>query len=71
MSNASEQHTKGFVADIEKYAAEAFPGIDSTTNRWVLAADLEKRLEDGTLKQQWDALQAKSAVTESFECFCK
>lgn len=69
MSNASEQHTKGFVADIEKYAAEAFPGIDSTTNRWVLAADLEKRLEDGTLKQQWDALQAKSAVSESFETF--
>lgn len=69
VSNISRQNVKGFTADIDKYVAEAFPGIDATMNRFFLAADLEKRIQDGTLKQQWDTLQAKSAVTESFENF--
>ncbi len=69
MSNFTLSRSYGIVADIDKYMLEAFPGIDATKNRIFLAADLEKRIQDGTLKQQWDALQAKSAVSESFECF--
>ncbi len=69
MSSNATKHYKGLVADIEKWAAESFPGIDATNNRILLAADLEKRISDGTLKQQWEALQAKNPVAQSFEEF--
>jgi len=69
MSNLATLRTKGLLAEVERYAAEAFPGIDATKNRVLLALDLEKRIQDGTLRKQWDMLQSKSAVGETFEAF--
>ncbi len=69
MSNATTSRAKGLVADIEKWALEAFSGIDSTNNRMLLTADLERRIQDGTLKQQWETLQRTNPVDKSFEAF--
>ncbi len=69
MSSDAAKHSYGFVADIEKWAAEAFPGIDATNNRILLIADLEKRINDGTLKGQWEALQKTNPVAQSYEEF--
>lgn len=58
----------GFTGDIEKYAAEALPGIDATKNRVLLALDLEMRRNDKALKSQWNAIKkANPSITESFE----
>ncbi len=69
LTDRAESSTSGLLGTIEKYAGEAIPGIDATKNRVILALDLERRIGDGTLKTQWDALQATSPVTETFEEF--
>ena len=61
--------SSGLLGVIEKYAGEAIPGIDATKNRVILALDLERRISDGTLKNQWDMLQTAAPVTESFDDF--
>lgn len=57
----------GLLGTIEKYLGESIPGIDATKNRIIVTLDLERRIADGTLKAQWDALQAKAPITDTFE----
>ena len=67
LTDRTTSSSSGILGVIEKYAGEAIPGIDATKNRVILALDLERRISDGTLRAQWDALQTKAPVTESFE----
>lgn len=69
LTDRATSSSSGIVAAVEKYVGEAIPGIDATRNRNILAIDLERRISDGTLKAQWDMLQAASPVKETFEEF--
>ena len=69
LTDRASSSNSGLLGVIEKYTGEVIPGIDATKNRLLLALDLERRINDGTLKQQWDALQTNAPVTETFEDF--
>lgn len=69
LTDRATSSDSGLLGVIEKYTGEVIPGIDATKNRVILALDLERRINDGTLKQQWDTLQAQAPVTETFEEF--
>ncbi len=68
----------GYAADVKDCIGRALPGFDASKNRILLTMELEKRIADGTLKQQYEdimkaypSLPKESHSYAMFESDCR